>query len=108
MIPQATVKKRKKPDPYLTQRVMSASPAQLISYAYDAAIMGCGQRDRVKVTRAMSELITSLNFEYKEQAMAFYRVYRYINMLIIKGKFDDAKSILVDVKSAWNQAMNLA
>ena len=31
----------KKIDPYLQQKVMSASPAQLVSYIYDIGISAC-------------------------------------------------------------------
>ena len=49
----------------------------------------------------------SLNFDYKEIAFTFYNVYRYVNNLIIKGNFEDARDILVDLKNSWTSAMKV-
>ena len=90
---------------YLTQRIMSASPNELISYIYDVAIAGCGTNDSVKAGNAVRELMKSLNFEYKEIALTFYNVYRYINYNIINGNFSNARELLVDLKKTWDDAM---
>ncbi|SVD41376.1 uncharacterized protein METZ01_LOCUS394230, partial [marine metagenome] len=45
-------KKQMKQDIYLEQKVLSASPEQLISYIYDAAIAGCIKRDFQKTSSA--------------------------------------------------------
>ena len=95
-------------DPYLTQKIMSASPDQLISYIFDSGIAACGRKDREKASLAIQTLIKSLNFDYKEVAMSFYNVYRYVNHLIHLGKFDDAKTILVDIKKTWSQAFKVS
>ena len=100
--------KRKQADPYTMQKVMSASPAEVISYIYDAAIAACVRKERDKVLRAISELTLALNFDYKEQASAFYRVYRHISSLAAAGDFDGARSILTDIRQAWNQAVKAA
>ncbi len=94
-------RQKQKLDPYLVQKVMSASPQQLISYIYDAAIVSCGQRDSIKAGKSVRELMKSLNFDYKEVAFTFYNVYRYVNNLIINGNFEDARDILVDLKNTW-------
>lgn len=101
-------RQRQKLDPYLVQKVMSASPQQLISYIYDAAIIACGQRDSLKAGKSVRELMKSLNFDYKEIAFTFYNVYRYVNYLIIKGNYEDARDILVDLKNTWTSAMNVS
>ena len=97
--------KNKKVDPYTMQQVMSASPAQVITYIYDAAITACSRQDRDKILRATSELIRALNFDYKEQASVFYRVYRHISNLASRGDFESARLVLADVRDAWNQAL---
>lgn len=99
---------KQKLDPYLIQKVMSASPQQLISYIYDAAIVSCGRRDSIKAGKAVRELMKSLNFDYKEIAFTFYNVYRYVNNLIIKDNFEDARDILVDLKNTWISAMKVS
>ena len=77
MYPQAMTQNRNNINPYLMQKVMTASPEQLISYIYDIAISACAQKDHIKATQAVQELINSLNFDYKEQSLTFFRIYRY-------------------------------
>ena len=95
-------------NPYLTQKIMSASPEQLISYLYDAAIAACGRDDLQKSSRAVRELISALNFEYKDIAVTFFQVYRYINNLISQRRFEEARQMLTDLKSSWATAMKVA
>ena len=38
-------------DPYLKQKVLTASPAQLISYVYDLGISSCINRDKIKLNK---------------------------------------------------------
>ncbi len=99
---------RGKVNPYLIQKIMSARPEQLISYIYDAAIAGCVNKDRAKASRAVQELINSLNFEYKEIAITFFNVYRHINFLIRTGKFETARNMLTEIKKSWSDAMKVA
>ncbi len=89
------------------QRVMTASPEQLISYIYDIAISSCANGDRLKATKAVQELINALNFDYKEQSLTFYRIYRYILDKVHKGKFDEAQKLLTDIKKTWADAMKV-
>ena len=99
---------KQKLDPYLVQKVMSASPQQLISYIYDAAIVSCGRRDPIKAGKSVRELMKALNFDYKEIAFTFYNVYRYVNNLIINGNYEDARDILVDLKNTWTSSMKVS
>ena len=46
-------------DQYLEQKILSASPKQLIAYIYDAAIASCAKRDIEKSTAAIGLLINS-------------------------------------------------
>ncbi len=96
-----------KGNPYLVQKIMSANPDQLISYIFDAAIAACGNNDSVKAGNAVRELTKSLNFEYREMAVNFFNVYRYINNNLIKGKFDESRQMLVELKSSWDTAMKV-
>jgi flagellin-specific chaperone FliS len=94
-------------NPYLIQKVMSASPQQLISYVYDAGITACASENRNEALRAVQVLINALDFEKKEISMTFYNVYRYINYTITRGKFAEAKKNLEEIKATWNQAMKV-
>lgn len=91
-------------NPYLIQKVMSASPEQLIAYVYEAGVTACAKGDRAKAINAVSTLIKALNFEHKEIATTFFNVYRYLNRLIYKGKLDEAKIIFSDLKQTWSKA----
>lgn len=94
----------KNTNPYLVQKIMSASPDQLIAYVYDAGVTACHNKDRMKAGKAVRVLINSLNFDYKETSLTFFNVYRHVNSLISKGKFDEAKDIFSDLKKTWSKA----
>ncbi len=98
----------KKFDPYLVQKIMSASSEQLISYIYDAAIVACSKEDSIRAGKAVRELMNSLNFNYKEIALVFYNVYRYINNIILKGKYEEARVMLIDLRKTWQKSMKVS
>lgn len=100
-------KKANRRDPYLVQKVMSASPEQLISYVYDAGIKACSLKDSAKAIKAIQVLIKALNYEAKEMSVNFYNVYRYINYNISQGNFAEAKKNLEELKATWTQAMKV-
>ncbi len=87
------------------QKVMSASPEQLISYIFDAGITACAKKDHAKASKAVNALISALNFDYKEISLTFYHVYRYLNHLVQRGRFDEARGIFMDIKKTWATAM---
>lgn len=106
----AQVKKQKKPatiNPYLVQKVMSASPEQLISYVYDAGIAACAQKDRDKGLKVIRVLIKALNFDHKEVAIPFYNVYRFLNYSLSCGNFAVAKEYFETLKSTWAKSMKV-
>lgn len=107
MYPQTMTPNRNKINPYLMQKVMTASPEQLVSYIYDIAISSCAQEDCVKATKAIQELISALNFDYKEQSLTFFRIYRYILNQIHKSQFEEARKLLTDIKRTWVSAMQV-
>jgi flagellin-specific chaperone FliS len=92
-------------NPYVVQKITSASPEQLISYIYDAAITACAKKNHSKAIQAVQALINALNFDYKDVSLSFFNVYRYINLLIQKSKFEEAKEMLTDIKKTWSIAM---
>lgn len=96
-----------RPNPYLHQKIMSASPEQLIVYIYDAAITACRRKDRIKATQAINLLINSLNFEHKEIAGIFYRTYSALLNLLGKGRYDEVEASINEIRSTWISAMNL-
>ena len=50
----------KKIDPYLQQKVMSASPTQLVSYVYDIGMSACINKDKIKLNKVLSHLKETL------------------------------------------------
>lgn len=96
-----------KQNPYLVQKIMTASPEQLIGYIYDAGIAACGREDKAKALQAVQELINALNFDYKDVAATFYSIYRYILDQIREKNFQGAKESLTEIKSAWAKAHQL-
>ncbi|NIA18558.1 MAG: hypothetical protein GWO85_00510 [Simkaniaceae bacterium] len=92
---------------YLNQKVMTASPEQLIIYIFDAGIASCSRKDKIKAEHAVQELINALNFKEKELSTTFFQVYRHIQYLIQNKKFGDARELLVDLRSTWKKAMNI-
>jgi len=100
-------RQNKNMNPYLVQKVMSASPEELIAYVYDVGVTSCAQKDGDKARRAMQVLFQSLNYDVKDVSATFYNVYRYINHLVNRRKFDEAKEMLVDLKQTWSKAHNL-
>ncbi len=100
-------RQNKNMNPYLVQKVMTASPEQLISYTYEVGVTSCAQKDADKARRALQVLFQSLNYDVKEISTTFYNVYRYINHLVNRRKFDEAKSMFMDLKQTWSKAHNL-
>ena len=96
-------------DQYLEQKILSASPKQLIAYIYDAAIVSCTKRDIEKTTAAIGILINSLNFDdnedVKDISSKFIQYYEYILDLVRKNKFDEARDNLKEIRDAWVKSM---
>jgi len=95
------------PNPYLVQKIMTASPEQLISYIYEAAIKACAQQDQRRGLEAVQELINSLNFEAGDISATFYKVYSSILDRLYARDYDTARDILMDLRKTWSKAMNL-
>ncbi len=95
-------------DSYLTQKILGASPSQLVAYIYDAAIVACVKRDKEKVLRAIQELINSLDFDKgKSVTGIFYQMYRSLQEQIIMDNFDEVKSVLTEIRRTWAKAMKV-
>ena len=94
-------------DPYLKQKVFSASPEQLISYIYDVIIAACHRKDQERALRGLMELVNSLNFDYKDIAVPMYQLYRYCLDRIRKREFDEVEELIGGLKAAWTEAMKV-
>ena len=94
-------------NPYLKQKILSASPEQLISYIYDAIITACHRKDQELALRGLMGLVNALNFDYKEIAVPMYQLYRYCLDRIRKREYDEVKELINGLKSAWAEAMSV-
>lgn len=98
----------KKINPYLVQKILTASSEQLVAYIYDAAIISCARKEKVKASQAVQELINSLNFDSgKNIAVKFFQLYHYILDQINSGNFSEARKLLYDLRKTWSEAMKI-
>lgn len=105
---QPNMKQNNQQNPYLVQKIMSASSNQLIAYLYDAGAMACLKKDRELAVRIVGSLISSLNFEYKESAVIFFNVYSHLRHLVMKGKFEEAREMFLDMRKTWAKAFKVS
>jgi len=53
------------------------------------------------------ELVSSLNFDYKDIAVPMYQLYRYCLDRVRKRKFDEVEELIGGLKAAWAEAMKV-
>jgi len=97
----------RKANPYLSQKVFSASPEQLVAYIMDYAVAACIREDKVKATESIHLLINSLKYDHKEVAMTFYRGYNLILEHIFANRFEQARMLISELRDHWKEAMHL-
>jgi len=91
---------------YLEKQLAGMSPAELLLKVYDVAIVSCRQGDSQRLSRALVELISALNFEQRETAVGLFRMYNYCLTNAKKGRFDLVEPILQDLRDTWTQVAN--
>jgi flagellin-specific chaperone FliS len=94
-------------NPYLAQKILSASPEQLVTYVFDVAIAACINKNKVRAVEAIQLLINSLKFDQKKIATTFYNIYSRILKLIYVNQFDLAENLIREIRDSWNQAMRI-
>jgi flagellin-specific chaperone FliS len=55
----------------------------------------------------VSELIAALNFDFHDEAMGLFKLYRFCQDCLYKEAFDEALSIIGELRETWAQAFNL-
>ena len=80
----------------------------LILKVYDYVIVNCRKRDYEKVNAGLTQLIASLNFDYKEVSLGFFRIYRYCQTESKKGNYEEIERHISELRTAWAQAFKLA
>lgn len=92
---------------YLEQEVLSWSKEKIILKMYDLFIVSSKRNDKNKMNRVLIELMGSLNFEYEETSTRLYRLYEYCQRCVFQGKYDEAASIISELRGSWAQAFEL-
>lgn len=109
-VAQQPVKQRVVPkkavNSYVNHHIMGMSKEQLLLTVYDVAITSCQQQNGEKAIRAISELISALNFEYQDISVGLFRLYQYVIDQIREQQFDEALSIMQDLRNTWAQALD--
>lgn len=104
-----TVQKRSMPkqmvNSYVNNQLMGLSKGQLLLTVYDIAITGCQQKDSDKAIRAISELISSLNFNYQEIAVGLFRLYQYTIDQLRSKNYAESLITLQELRETWAMAI---
>ncbi|MBN2010471.1 flagellar protein FliS [candidate division KSB1 bacterium] len=107
-----TVQKRAMPkrmvNSYVNNQLMGLSKEQLLLTVYDIAITGCQQKDGDKAIRAISELISALNFEHQDIAIGLFRLYQYAIDKVREKNYDEVIGILQGLRESWATAFQQA
>lgn len=92
---------------YLEQEVYQWSPEKLILKTYDLFIVACKREESEKMTNILRSLMAALDFEYSEQSTRLFRMYEYCQECVRKRKYDEALTIIKELRATWAQAFNL-
>jgi flagellar secretion chaperone FliS len=92
---------------YMKDDSLNLTPVQVIAKIYDVGIIACKKQDAELAKRAINELIVALNFEYQEVSLGLYRLYKYSKKCLREGKYNEAATVLEELRSAWVQAFHL-
>ncbi len=92
---------------YNQNSILNADPTELILKLYDLGIVSVRKGDLKKAQQVFVELIAALNFDYQQEALGFFRLYRYCQECLYKGNTEEPLEILRDLRETWAQAFNL-
>jgi flagellin-specific chaperone FliS len=92
---------------YLSNEVMHWSAEKIIFEIYNTFLVSCRQRNHQRMNRALVALMSALNFEHPDPATRLYRLYEYCQELVSKNKFDEASSLITDLRDSWGRAFHL-
>ena len=92
---------------YQENQILNLSPTELILRLYDLAIISAKKGNFKKANLVITELIASLNFEYKDVALGLFKLYRYCQDQFYKGYSREAIKILEDLRQTWAKAFDL-
>lgn len=91
---------------YKTNEILTATPERLIIFLYDQAIKGCKLEDADLVSKALIELIDSLNFKYADMASRLFRLYEFSLEMVRKREFQLPLKVLSELRETWLTALS--
>ncbi len=95
--------------PVYINEVMDLNPKQLLLKVYDFALEGCEKRNVEKTNSAISEMISSLNFNSEETnkiSGELLKLYEFCMEETKKGNFEIAAQILGGLRESWSEIFN--
>lgn len=108
MMPELTYSRNKsnQMNVYKKQEIAVSSPERTILHLYDIAIQSCISEEEDRAGKAVALLIDGLNFEVGGNvASRLFRLYEYCLVSIHDKKYDEARSILKELRTTWRQAL---
>lgn len=92
-------------NPYVLQQIRGASSEKLILMLYDIGLKSCRTKDRIKAAKVLVELISALNFDYKEIALEYFDLYRYALDCVHRGEFEETIMVFEGLREVWKSAV---
>jgi flagellar protein FliS len=99
-----TYRKASNVNPYLYNEIMEAAPQKLLIKVYDFAIANCQNHNLEKTNKAISVLISSLNFENpetKELSLNLFGLYQFCQEQMRQKNYDIVYKILTELRDTW-------
>lgn len=88
------------------QEIITSTPEKCVVHLYDIAIQNCSIQNEERAGRAVAALVDALNFENGgEVAQQLFFLYDFCIREIHAKNFENPKSILIDLRSTWQEAM---
>ncbi|RLT43061.1 MAG: hypothetical protein DWI61_00055 [Chloroflexi bacterium] len=88
---------------YREHDILNADPVKLVVLTYDAAIAACGRKDLGTATRAIHELIKSLDFDHGDLPVRLLALYQWTSDECRSGRWDSAAEVLLELRSTWSE-----
>ncbi|MGR3220543.1 MAG: hypothetical protein ACUZ8H_12130 [Candidatus Anammoxibacter sp.] len=76
-----------------------------IDNIFNIGIQACDQKDTIKVRKVLDTLKGMLDFQFKEVASGFGRLYDFCLQFVNDKKFENARDILLELRQSWNVAV---
>ena len=86
---------------YVNEQLAGLTPVELLLKVYDVALASCRRGDRERLSRALVELISALDFNHREVAIGLFQMYNFCLTNAKRGRFDLVEPVLTELREAW-------